>query len=292
MHRAIPAGFDYKGELKQVYEYRVEQDYVDLMGLELMAGRNFDPNLATDSTRAVLVNEALVREFGWTEPLGEPLAGLTDSPETDPVVVGVLRDYNFQSLTREVLPMMLTLDPNGGIRRVLVRLAPGDPAPTLAVLGGLWEEIAPGLPFAYSFLDDDLNAQYQADARWSEIVAYAALFAILIACLGLFGLVALTVAGRTKEIGIRKVLGASVPGVAMLLSKDFVGLVALGMVLAAPVAYVVMTRWLANFAFHVDISWPIFLVAGLIALAVALLTVSAQSIRAALANPVDSLRYE
>ena len=285
-------GFDYKGELKQVDDFRVEHTYVDVMGMTLVAGRAFDPNLSTDSTRAVLVNEALVRDFGWTDPLGEPLPGLTDGPETDPVVVGVLKDYNFQSLERAVQPLMLTLNAGESLRYLLVRIAPGDVPATLDALRAAWTQIAPTVPFDYSFLDDDLNAQYQDDERWSRILGYASAFAILIACLGLFGLVALTVAARTKEIGIRKVMGASVPGLAVLLSKDFARLVVGALVVAAPVAYVAMERWLATFAFRIDLSWQVFLLAGLAALGIALLTVSYQSIRAALANPVESLRYE
>ncbi len=285
-------GFDYKGEIRQVNEFRVTHNYVDVMGMELVAGRVFDPNLSTDSTSAVLVNEALVREFGWTDPLGEPLTGLTESPETDPVVVGVLKDYNFQSLENAVDPLMLTLNPNDRINYLLARIAPTDIPATLDALRAAWTRIAPAVPFEYSFLDDDLNALYEDDARWSRILGYASLFAILIACLGLFGLVALAVAARTKEIGIRKVMGATAPGLAVLLSKDFARLVAVALVLAAPVAYFVMERWLDTFAFRIEISWGIFLVAGSLALAIALMTVSAQTIRAALGDPVKALRYE
>ena len=285
-------GFEYKGELKQVDDFRVEQNYVDVMGMQLVAGRGFDPNLSTDSTKAVIVNEALVREFGWTEALGEPLTGLTDSPETDPIVIGVLKDYNFQSLEETVDPLMLTLNPNDRIRYLLVRIAPVDIPATLDALRTAWTRLAPDTPFEYGFLDDDLNTLYENDTRWSRILGYASLFALLIACLGLFGLVALTVAARTKEIGIRKVMGATAPGLAVLLSRDFARLVAVALVLAAPVAYFVMEKWLDTFAFRIEMSWWIFLMAGLAALGIALATVSAQTIRAALADPVDSLRYE
>jgi len=285
-------GFEYQGVLRQVNEFRVEQNYVDVMAMELVAGRSFDPNLSTDSTRSVVVNEALVREFGWTEPLGEPLTGLTESPETDPVVIGVLKDYNFQSLESEVMPLMLTLTPNDRLAYLLVRIAPGDVPATLGALRTAWERVAPDVPFDFSFLDDDLNTQYNDDERWSRILGYAALFAILIACLGLFGLTALTVAARTREIGIRKVMGASVPDLTVLLSKNFIRLVTVALFLAAPAAYFVMAHWLSTFAFRIDISWPIFLIAGLAALGVAVLTVSYQTVKAALADPVKSLRYE
>jgi putative ABC transport system permease protein len=143
-----------------------------------------------------------------------------------------------------------------------------------------------------SFLDDDLDRQYRAEERWGRIVGYGSFFAILVACLGLFGLAALTVAGRTKEIGIRKVLGASITGVTTLISKRFAGLVLIGVVLAAPAAYLVMNRWLQNFAYRIEIGWSVFFLAGGLALVIALLTVSAQALRAALANPVDALQYE
>ena len=175
---------------------------------------------------------------------------------------------------------------------LLVRIAPVQVPATIEALRAAWGRIAPEVPFEYGFLDDDLNAQYQDDARWSRVLGYASGFAILIACLGFFGLVALTVAARTKEIGIRKVMGASVPSLAVLLSKDFARLVIVALVVASPVAYFVMDKWLATFAFRIDLSWQVFLMAGLAALGIAVLTVSYQSIKAALSNPVKALRYE
>lgn len=285
-------GFEYGGELKQVNEFRVEANYVDLMGMELVAGRSFDPNLATDSTRSVLVNEALVRDFGWTDPLGQPLTGLTESPDTDPVVVGVLKDYHFESLETDVEPLMLTLDPHTPLHYLLVRLAPGAAPATLDALQAAWQRIAGDVPFTYSFLDEDLDAQYRDHERWSRIVGYGGGFAILIACLGLFGLTALTVAGRTKEVGIRKVLGASVASVTVLLSREFAQLVGIALVLAAPAAYLATNQWLDTFASRIEIRGVEFLSAGLVALGVALLTVGYQAVRAALTDPVKSLRYE
>jgi putative ABC transport system permease protein len=285
-------GFEYEGELKQVFVYRVEQDYVDVMGMKLAAGRNFDPQLATDSTQAILVNEALVRDFGWTDPVGQRLTGLTESTETDPVVIGVLEDYNFQSLESEVQPMMLNLAPNARADYALIRINPVDVPATLAYLEATWQSIAPDVPFQHAFLDEDLNAQYRDSERWSRIVGYASFFAILIACMGLFGLTALIVAGRTKEIGIRKVLGASVANVMTLLSRDFVVLVLLGILIAVPAAYFVMQEWLTSFAFRITISPFLYVAAGVLALLVALGTVSVQAVRAALTDPVDTLRYE
>lgn len=285
-------GWEYEGELKQVSRFRVEQNYIDVMDMQLVAGRTFDPNLSTDSTMSVIVNEALVRDFGMTEPLGQPLTGFTDTPETDPVIIGVLKDYNFQSLETEVAPLMLLLQSRDQINYVLARITPTNVPETLAALQTTWEATVPEIPFQYNFLDDDLNTQYQDDQRWSQILSYASGFAILIACLGLFGLVSLTVAARVKEVGIRKVLGASVPSVTILLSKDFAVLVLISLVIAAPASYFAMDQWLMNFAFRTEIGVATFLISGSLALLIALATVSFQSIKAALADPVQSLRYE
>jgi putative ABC transport system permease protein len=277
-----PDGVDHSS-----YVYRVEANYMDVMEIELVAGRGFDPNLTTDSTESVLVNQAFVRDFGWEDPIGQRLEGFYNAP----VVVGVFEDVNFRSLHQDVDPMLLTMsDQVGGLGHMLVRIAPSDVPATLDGLKATWQEVAPDVPFQFSFLDDDLGRQYASEQRWGRIVGYTAGFAVLIACLGLFGLAALSVAGRTNEIGIRKIMGASVAGVTMMLSRDFASLVVIGVVVAAPIAWLAMNRWLESFAFRIEISGWYFLVAGAIALAVALLTVSYQSIRAALADPVKALR--
>jgi putative ABC transport system permease protein len=284
-------GFTYKGEEKEVYVYRVDTDFLEVLKMDLVAGRNFNQSFATDSTHAVIINEAMAREFGWREPVGQVVAGLYEEPSRDPTVIGVVRDINFRSLHLPVQPMMISLSLDR-FYFLLARIRPDNMPGALAALGAVWEKAAPDLPFTYTFLDDDLDRQYRAEERWGRIVGYGSFFAILVACLGLFGLAALTVAGRTKEIGIRKVLGASITGVTTLISKRFAGLVLIGVVLAAPAAYLVMNRWLQNFAYRIEIGWSVFFLAGGLALVIALLTVSAQALRAALANPVDALRYE
>ena len=289
-------GFTYQEVHKEVYEFGVEANYVDFFDLELVAGRNFDPARSTDSTHALLVNEALVADFGWGSPedaIGQPMTGMTSDPARDPYVIGVVRNYHFRSLTEEVLPMMIELGTRWDrYRYILARLAPGDLPGALDRLQRSWEAAVPNVPFDYSFLDDDLAQQYEADRRWAQILGYGAGFAILIACLGLFGLAALTVTARTKEVGIRKALGATAGGITVLLSKDFARLVVVALVLAAPVAYFAVQRWLGTFAYHIDLGAGVFLLAGGLALAVALLTVSYQALRAALADPVQALRYE
>ncbi|NNF59597.1 MAG: FtsX-like permease family protein [Rhodothermaceae bacterium] len=290
-HGTSSVGFPYKGRDVEVVEYRVAADFVERMRMELLAGRDFNPLLASDSTDAVLINEALAREFGWADPLGQVVEGFRGEGE-GPTVIGVVRDFNFRSQHLAVEPAVLTLDPNQTIEYVLARIVPGHTPEALAALEASWAEFAPDLPFSYSFLDEDLAAFYENEARWAEIVRYATLFALLVACLGLFGLASLAVAQRTKEIGIRKVLGASVGSIAALLAKGFAGLVAVSGLIAAPLAYLAGQRWLEGFAYRIDLGPGVFLLAGGLALLVALLTVSAQALRAATADPVQSLRYE
>jgi putative ABC transport system permease protein len=290
-------GFPHEGEDLEIIVYGVESDFVETMGMDLLAGRAFDPALASDSTDAVVVNEALVRALGWAgaaEAVGQRL------PEDfkwgddvqSPVVVGVLRDFNFRSLHEAVEPALLMLQPPEEIGYGLARLAPGRTRDGLDALEAAWAEVAPGLPFDVGFLDDDLAAFYENEARWAEIVRWATLFALAVACLGLFGLASLTVAQRTKEIGIRKVLGASAGSIVMLLARGFAVLVGVALVIAAPLAWLAADRWLEEFAYRIDLGPGLFLVAGALALAVALVTVGAQALRAAAADPVRSLRYE
>ncbi|MDX1545837.1 MAG: ABC transporter permease [Rhodothermales bacterium] len=270
------------------YRTRVEPSYLETLGMDLVAGRNLSAELETDREHAVLINETMARELGWDDPVGQTL------PEHDDVeIVGVVADYHFQSLHNRIAPVFLHLSPSLDAYTVaLVRVRTEKVAETLAFLRETWSAVAPGQPFAYEFLDQRLDALYAAEVRWSRIVQTAALFAILIACLGLFGLATLSVGRRTKEIGIRKILGASVPALALLLSRDFAALVGLAFVLACPLAYLAVDRWLDGFAYHTAPTAGAFLLAGALALAVALITVSYQAVRAALADPVDSLRYE
>ncbi|HET6567955.1 MAG TPA: FtsX-like permease family protein, partial [Rhodothermales bacterium] len=281
------------GKHHTISVFRVDTNYLDFLGLDLIAGRNFNPNLAGDSTRSVIINEAMARDFGWTDPVGHFFSELhEDEPAHAPVIIGVVKDYHFQSLYKEVGSVMLTLDPDWKYENLLVRIRPDNIPSTLALLKKTWHNAAPDLPFTYQFLDDQMQVQYQNDQRWSRIIQYATLFAVLIACLGLLGLAALTVTRRTKEIGIRKVLGASVSHVVVLISREFAFLVAVGVVLAVPAVYFAMRHWLENFAYRIELGPGIFLIAGILALIVALATVSYQAIRAALADPVESLRYE
>lgn len=275
------------GEAHTIYTNRIDRDWLAVLGVETTAGQAFTPDFPGNDTSFVLVNEALVREFGWENPIGEPVNNYGR-------VAGVVEDYHFQSLHSAVEPMMLTLADRGNApyRYLFVRLA-GEGAPdVLADLEAAWRAEVPESPFTWSFLEDDLNVQYATEHRAQRLMGAAALLAVLIACLGLFGLAAYAAERRTREIGIRKVVGAGTFSIVRLLSFEFVGLTMIAVVLAVPLAWIQMERWLDGFAYRTEIGWTTPVSAGLLALGVALVTVSWHAVRAAQADPVDSLRYE
>lgn len=288
-------------------EASVEYDYVKTLGLEIIAGRDFsremgtDPAARPDTTQpvqvAALVNEQTVKQFGW----GTPEAALGQRISRDPVsvdwvanVIGVVRDFNFRSLQEDITPLVLFINPNymRNNRNISIKFSPAETEATLAHLKSTWQTFAPDVALEYFFLDEDFNRQYQNEERLSEIFVYFSSLAIFIACLGLFGLAAFEAEKRTKEIGIRKVLGASVQRIIAMMSSHFLILVAVANVIAWPLAWYAMNEWLQGFAYRTAIEWWVFALAGGLALLIALLTVSTQAIRAALANPVESLRYE
>ena len=284
---------DAQGVTRSAYNFGVGFEYIDLMGMEIVEGRSFSKELASDSTRSILVNEALVREFGMENPVGQRLTNwLSGIYEEAPVIIGVVKDFHFRSLREEVAPAVLNMHPNyyNFMGAILIKLEPGAVAATIDEVEQTWASILPGKPFTYSFLDEDVASQYQTEEQWQSIVTLSALFAILIASLGLFGLATLTVSKRTREIGIRKVLGASLQRVVMLIASDFIKLVAIASVLAAPLAFWGMYKWLQNFAYAIEISiWP-FILAPLVAILIAMLTISSRAAKAALTNPVQALR--
>ncbi|KAA0227532.1 FtsX-like permease family protein [candidate division KSB1 bacterium] len=283
----------------QVNIMRVDTDFIKTMGMKIVQGRDFSPEMISDVTGAVIVNEALAAAFGWKDPArsGQKFSdfslGNWQNPiMKEPAIIGVVQDFNFASLHEKIKPLVLYLAPEKAIKYIFVRLTPGDFSHSLERLRNAWGEAAPRKPFDYYFLDEDFDRQYRAEERWAQIVSFATLFAIVIACVGLFGLSALAVTKRTKEIGIRKVLGASVAGIISLLAGDFLKLVALANLIAWPVAWYAMNHWLQNFAYRISIGWWMFALAGGLALLIAFITVSSQAVKAALTNPVKALRYE
>ena len=266
----------------------VDPDYLDVMNLEMAAGRWYDAAVATDAD-GFLLNEAAVAYFGLEAPLGQQL---DHNGEVGPIL-GVVRDFHFASLHETIQPLILYQGSSWWDRRRLVlKLSGPNLTATLDALRRAWGHIAPDKPFEYSFLDEDLDRLYAAEQQVGHIFSTFAFLGIFVASLGLFGLAAFTAAQRTKEIGVRKVLGATVPNIVILLTRQFATLIVIAFAIAAPLAYLLMNQWLNDFAYRIEMSVWTFLIAGLAALGIALITVSYQSIRAALADPVQSLRYE
>ncbi len=263
--------------------------YLDVFGIDLVAGRGFSDEIATDTLDTYILNETALAVLGLTpeEAIGAPFRAW-DRPMGQ--IIGVVEDFHFQSLHQEVQPLVLNYIPWFGY--AAMRVAPADLPATLEHVRTTWETFAPGYAFDYRFLDEDFDRLYRAEARLGKLFGFFAGVAIFIACLGLFGLAAYAAERRRKEIGVRKVLGASTGQIVTLLAKEFARLVLVGFVIAVPLAWLGMGRWLESFAYRIGLGPGVFVLAGAIALVIALVTVSSQALRAATADPVKSLRYE
>ncbi len=269
--------------------FYVDHDFLEQYEMPLAAGRAFSRDFATD-TAALIVNEALVRSYGYASP--EAIIGKRFSQwGVEGEIVGVVKDYHFRSLQQVIEPMTIRLEPSRA-RFISLNLRGDDIPATVSALKQQWQTLAPQRPFNYFFLDQAFDEQYRAEVRFGQLFIYFAGLAIFIACLGLLGLISYTIVQRTQEIGIRKVLGASESSIVRLLSQNFLKLVLVAFVVAVPLAWYALDQWLADFAYRVAMPWWIFALAGLLATAIAMLTVSVQSVRAATANLVDSLRSE
>ncbi|MFC4722792.1 ABC transporter permease [Geojedonia litorea] len=290
------SGFEYKGNPKSVFEYYVDADYIPLMEMQLIDGRNFDPTIASDTINSVIVNEAMVKDFGWTldNAVGQVLTGYHRNlgPDKSPTVIGVIKDFNFRPFKEEVKPQMFHQFADYAPYKYFVKIQPGNPTPALEAMQREWQILAGNLPFNYNFLDENLNNFYRAERRLSSIIGWAGGISVFLACLGLFGLVALAAVNRTKEIGIRKVLGASVANIVGLLSKDFIKLVVIALFIAAPLAFYFMDKWLQDFAYRISIGWWVFIISGVLAITIAFITIGFQAVKAGISNPVNSLRTE
>lgn len=295
----IPGDADFSNHLgyqhKDLFEIRtmaVGYNFIQTMQIPLLSGRNFSKHQRTDLTNAIIINEAAARKLKALRLWGKRFnVGLTRNSKSKRRVIGVVKNFNYRPLYYPVQPMLLYLNP-GTLRFVEIKIAPVDISGTIKELKQKWQQLEPGYPFVYKFLRDDLQQLYQSDKQLGNLFNLFSILAIFIGCLGLFGLASYTAEKRTKEIGIRKVLGASVSGIVILLSNDFLKLVAIGFLIAVPVAWYAMHKWLANFAYHVSIGVWTFAFAGALAMFIALFTVSWRSMRAALMNPVKSLRNE
>ncbi len=272
--------------------YRVDENYIPTLGMQMAAGRNFSKDFPSDSS-GIILNETAVKAFGWNN---KNAVGRTvifqnsDRGNNFPYhIIGVVKNFNFKSLHQAITPLYMTLNPEGGL---IFRVKTTDISGLLATMKKKWDAYNTGEPFTYSFLDDLYNKTYSAEQKTGTILNIFSVLIILVACMGLFGLVTYSAEQRTKEIGIRKVLGASVSQVTGMLSKEFLKLVIISSLIAFPVAWWGMNKWLQSFAYRISISWWVFVVAGVAMILIALITVGFQAIRAAVANPIKSLRTE
>lgn len=278
------------GEMHTTYVYRVDPSYLPLLDFELIAGRNFSEEHPTDETEAIIVNEALLADLGIEDPIG---AEVPWRPDVNRKIIGVVKNYHFLDLTHEIEPVLMHTNPaQGKITNLLVKLSGNNIPQTLATLQSSWRKIAPDKPFDYRFLDEDIASQYESYKRWISIIGVATAFAIFIACLGLFGLAGILTVNKTKEIGIRKVLGAGLSQILLLLNKDLGKLTILALIIATPLAWYVMNQWLDNFEYKIELSWWVFALGAVVCLVLAVGTVGYHALRAALRNPVEALRNE
>ncbi|NUN99835.1 MAG: ABC transporter permease [Saprospiraceae bacterium] len=276
-------GKDKNSDFVTFQMWTVDHNYIQTLGMDLVEGRDFSPEMPSDS-QAVIINETLARKLNFEQPVGKRI---TNDFSTY-TVIGVVKDFHFESFRENIGGVCLALGNSPGITAVKVKTS--DMPQTIEAVTRAWQKISPNQAIRYTFLDEGYARMYDDVLKQGRIFGSFAVFAILIACLGLFALATYMAEQRTKEIGIRKVLGASVTSISNLLVRDFVKLVFIAIVIASPIAYYFMQKWLSDFAYHIDLQWWMFAAAGLIALAIAFLTVGFQSVKAALANPVKSLR--
>jgi hypothetical protein len=275
---------DTKVEINKTW---VGYDFLDTFKIKLLDGRFYSKKFPGDVSNSIVINEQLAKIIGPGSPVGKRFWRGDDKK----TIIGVIKEFHYLPLHRKIGPMMLHLRPNY-FRYIFVRVAPGNFGKTLGYLEKVFKRINPGSPFEFSFMDEEYDKLYRNEERMGKIFNYFALLAIFISCLGLLGLASFTAEQRTKEIGIRKVLGSTVSGVVLLLSKDFARLVLAANLVAWPIAYYIMKSWLQGFAYKTGFGIWIFVLSGVIALTVALVTVSYQAVKTAMKDPVNALKYE
>jgi putative ABC transport system permease protein len=275
------------GEHIEADVLETDTEFPKTYNIPMIEGRYFSPEMPTDTTDAVVINESLVKFLNWRNPIGKSfeIVGVRKAK-----VIGVIKDINTSSLREVVSPTAMILKSNPAY--LSLKLKAGNTKASLAFIQQTWKQLETTYPYDYFFLDEQLNKFYKSDKKLLNVLSIFAVIAICIACMGLFGLSMYTTQQRKKEIGIRKVLGASVTGVTALLSKDFLKLVFLAVIIAFPIAWLLMNKWLEDFAYRIAINWWMFIIAGIATVMIALITISFQAIKAALANPVKSLRTE
>lgn len=268
----------------------VDDQFLSTLEIPLVEGRNFSSEFATDPTESIIVNEAFLREVGWTEAVGQEVNFEWKNKKM--TVVGVIKDYHFASLKEKIAPLVLTQDPGYRLQTLFLKLEPGNSVETLKSIETVFRKHVPLMPFDYSFEELNNLKRYEQEARWKQMITAGAVLSIFVSCIGLFGLAAFNTESRIKEIGVRKVIGASVFGIVSLLSKDFIKMVLIAILLAFPISYYGVQIWLKEFAYQIEIQWWFFVLTALLGIGIAMLTVGIEALRAARMNPVKSLRSE
>ncbi|WP_229599039.1 ABC transporter permease [Runella sp. CRIBMP] len=280
------------GETQQSFAYEtVDATYFPLLQIPIIKGRNFSANFPSDSTQSILINETFAKKVGWKNPLGQ-VVNFWYNDDEKYTVIGVVKDHHFEPLNYEIKPQLFTMKPGNLYGKVFIKIKPGTETASLGHVEKTYKKLFPINPYEYKFMDEENIKRYEAEAKWKQIMLFGAILTIFISCIGLFGLATLSAERRTKEIGIRKVLGASVASITTLLSADFLKLVSFSFIFAFPAAYYAIKEWLQNYPYRIDISAWTFAIAAALSILIAFFTVSFQSIRAALGNPVKSLKTE
>jgi putative ABC transport system permease protein len=280
------------GETQLPFAYEtIDEAYLPLLKIPVVRGRNFSKEFSSDSTHSILVNEEFAKKAGWKDPIGQQVNFWYNEGEKY-TVIGVVKNYHYEALTQEIGAQLFTMKPGNRYGIMVAKIKPNGVSAALDHIQKTFKKFFPTTPYSYLFKDEQNRQSYEAEAKWKKILLFGAILTIFISCIGLFGLSVLSAEKRTKEIGIRKVLGASVRNVVSLLSTDFLKLVVIALLIAIPVAWLAAGKWLENYPYRIGLSWWMFAMAGTLVLIVALVTVSFQAVKAAMANPVKNLRTE
>ncbi|HLK31213.1 MAG TPA: ABC transporter permease [Puia sp.] len=280
------------GDSSIQFDYELtDESFIPLLKIPVIQGRNFSADFPSDSTQSVIVNEAFVKQAGWKNPIGQEVNFWYRNNEKYKVI-GVVKDYHYESLNQKIGPELFSAKTNNRLGMVFIKIKPNSEASSLQHIQKIFKSLFPYVPYSYKFKDQENFKNYEAEGKWKQIMLFSAILTIFISCIGLFGLSVLSAEKRTKEIGIRKVLGASVGGVVTILSKDFLKLVLIALVISIPLAWMAANKWLENYPYRITLNWMMFAVAALLVIIIALVTISFHAIKAAIANPVKSLRTE
>jgi putative ABC transport system permease protein len=286
----LPEGFA-ENEMTSSAVFTVDENFIDTYEIEMVEGRKFSKDFPSDQNEAFIVNEAAVKEFNWKTPKGAIGKKIGWGGLKDGKVIGVMKDFNYASLHENIKPLVIHIFPQWA-NNISLKLKSDNMLNTMTEIENTWKKTALHSPFKYNFNEENFNSMYQSEINMRSVLSAFTFLSVLVACLGLFGLASFSIKQRFKEIGIRKVLGSSTSAIVQLISKDFLKLVIISFVIAAPIAWYGMNKWLQDYAYKINISWWVFALAGGMAIIIAFSTVAFQAIKAANANPVKSLRTE